>query len=121
MNPCTVHMTGSIPVIELPPRVDSDTSVDLENALKELVASDHNAIICDFSHTGYISSAGLRVLLGIERILKKRDGRLAVCSLPQFVQEVFDISGFSRIFLIYESEAAALLGIRSIVPGVDPA
>ncbi|HNS83144.1 MAG TPA: STAS domain-containing protein, partial [Methanolinea sp.] len=53
------------------------------------------------------SSAGLRVLLAAMKRLKKAEGNLVLCAMKPFVQEVFDLTGFSRIFTICDSEEDA--------------
>ncbi len=62
----------------------------------------------NFEKLHYISSAGLRVLLAAAKQLKTADGELRICDLNEVVKEVFDISGFSTIFKIFENETEAL-------------
>lgn len=107
MAPYMEHTIGSIVVIELPVRVDSVTSVDLEKQLQRLIGVN-KGIICDFSHTTFISSLGLRILLQIYKDMKRLDGEMVLCSVSDYVMEVFDISGFSRIFTMYPSRTEAL-------------
>ncbi|MBU5462320.1 STAS domain-containing protein [Lachnoclostridium sp. MSJ-17] len=47
----------------------------------------------------YISSAGLRVLLGAAQAMDSK-GDMIVCNLNQSVREVFDLTGFSNLFHI---------------------
>jgi len=96
----------------MPSRVDSVTSLDLEKNLTGLI-SDRAVIVCDFSQNLYISSLALKVLLSAQKSLKRSGGILALCSLSPYVQEIFDISGFSRIFPIYPSETAAIQELTS--------
>jgi anti-sigma B factor antagonist len=62
----------------------------------------------NFEKLQYISSAGLRILLAAAKQLKAADGELRICDLNEVVKEVFDISGFSTIFKIFENETEAL-------------
>ena len=64
----------------------------------------------DFSSLNYISSAGLRVLLGIAKKVGAKGGGLRTFGLNQTVREVFDISGFSTILPVFPSESDALNG-----------
>jgi len=112
MSSYPVHITNTTAVIQLPPRIDSVTSGTLEKDLQDLV-QEHTTILCDFSHATYISSMGLRVLLAVQKTMAKTGGKLLVCSLSPYVQEVFDISGFSRIFTIYPSEQEALSAVSA--------
>jgi anti-anti-sigma factor len=58
----------------------------------------------------FISSAGLRVLLATAQELQKAGGELRVCNLNEEVNEVFDISGFSTILMVFKDESEALQG-----------
>ena len=51
----------------------------------------------DFKNLEYISSAGLRVLLGAHKAMK---GNLIVKNANQTLMEVFDITGFADILTI---------------------
>ena len=64
----------------------------------------------DFTKLDYISSAGLRVLLGAAKTLLASGGSLGIFGLNPSVLEVFEISGFSTILAVYPSEAEALAG-----------
>jgi anti-anti-sigma factor len=62
----------------------------------------------DFTKLDYISSAGLRVMLGTAKQLMAKGGGLKTFGLNQTVREVFDISGFSTILAVFATEAEAL-------------
>lgn len=112
MTSYLVHKREKVAVLELPLRVDSETALDFEKQLQSLV-NEESSILCDFSRNTYISSMGLRILLSGYKTMKKSGRTLALCSLSPYVQEVFDISGFSRLFQIYISESEALTHISS--------
>ncbi|MFC1485124.1 STAS domain-containing protein [bacterium] len=103
-----IKSIGGIRIVKVDLRFDSHSAKDIEQALTVLIDEDVQTIICDFSETDYISSAGLRVLLLVAKKMKKLGNNLALCSLKPFVKEVFDIAGFTTLFQIYESEAEAL-------------
>ena len=99
---------GDVTVIHVPLRFDAQTSREVDNALQEIIKSSSKAVLCNFSHTDYISSAGLRVLLSAAKELKKTDRQLYLCSISSFVQEVLDISGLTTILKIFKTEKDAL-------------
>lgn len=88
---------------ELKGRLDSNTSNDFEERLLGSIQNGENRIILDFGNLEYISSAGLRVLLKAARELKGGDGQLLLCSLKDYIREVFDLSGFVAFLPIYET------------------
>ena len=53
----------------------------------------------DLAKLDYISSAGLRVLLGAVQAMDGK-GDMVVRNLTQSVKEVFELTGFSRLFNI---------------------
>ena len=102
---------GNVTVVHIPVRFDAHSSRDVEHVLQEVIKSGTKKVLCNFSHTDYISSAGLRVLLSASKELKKSDRQLYLCSASSFVQEVLEISGLTTILKIYETEKDALSDI----------
>lgn len=95
-------------VVELIGRLDSNTSKAVEDRLAALLDGGVKAMVLDFAALEYVSSAGLRVLLVVAKRMKAAQGRLAICALRPEVREVFEISGFSKIFSIFPGKAEAL-------------
>lgn len=79
-------------------RLDTITSPSCEKKIGEVVG-DAEKLIIDLSDLLYISSAGLRVLLGATQQMENK-GKLIVRNPTQAVREVFDLTGFSRLFTI---------------------
>ena len=57
----------------------------------------------DFPELEYINSAGLRILVMSYQRLQPVGGQLIICGARDYVSEVFDISGYSRIFPMFSS------------------
>lgn len=89
-------------------RLDSFTTSDLEQHLIRLLDQGTTCLLVDFVHLDYISSAGLRVLLMVAKRIKAMNGTLALCTMRGNIREVFEMSGFDRIFTIYVSREEAL-------------
>jgi len=79
-------------------RLDTITSPDLESNINGVVA-DATKLILDMGKLEYISSAGLRVLLGAAQAMEDK-GEMVICNLTQPVREVLNLTGFSRVFNI---------------------
>jgi anti-anti-sigma factor len=98
-----------VTILAVEGRIDSGTSAELEKALITLIETDGiKNILMDLSAMDYISSAGLRVLLMAAKRTGKLGGKVVLAGLNANVREVFDISGFSNIFSIYDSQAEAV-------------
>lgn len=98
-----------IHIVAIAGNLDSTTSPEAQKALDAVLAGARTVAL-DFSELDYISSAGLRVLLGAAKRLRASGGALRMFGLNQSVREVFEISGFSAILAVYPSEAEALRG-----------
>ena len=94
-------------IVAIAGSLDSTTSPEAQKSLDAVVAGAKKVIL-DFSQLDYISSAGLRVLLGAAKQLRASGGKLGMFGLNQSVKEVFEISGFATILSVYQSEADAL-------------
>jgi anti-anti-sigma factor len=95
-------------VLELKGRLDTITSIDLEKKIQELMERPERRLVFDFSELNYISSSGLRVLLMAAKRLKAVDGKMALVSLNDQNQAVFEIAGFSSVFTVYQSQDEAI-------------
>ena len=84
--------------IELVGRLDTTTAPTLEKFINENI-SDTKNLILDFNGIEYISSAGLRVLLGAQKKMQQV-GSMKVIGVCESVMEVFDITGFADILTI---------------------
>ena len=109
---------GSVRILALSGRLDTETSADLELALQDLQAAGATHFLIDMADIGYVSSGGLRVLLALAKQLDGGRGSLRLCELNAAVTQVFDVAGFSKLFLIYPTRAAALAGHAEAKP--DP-
>ena len=103
----STRTTNDIHIVAVTGSLDSTTSPEAQKSLDAVVAGARKVAL-DFSQLDYISSAGLRILLGAAKQLRGKGGTLAMFGLNQSVREVFEISGFSSILSVYQSEAEAL-------------
>ena len=89
---------GTKAVFKLGGRLDTNTAVELETALKPDIDS-LNDLVFDFADLEYISSAGLRVLLASHKTLSKK-GTMKITNANETIMEIFEVTGFSDILTI---------------------
>ena len=80
-------------------RLDTVTSAELADQIKE-IGSDNVDIDLDFEKVDYISSAGLRLLVALQRQAKSSGHSLVIRNVGKVVLEVFKISGFDKKFTV---------------------
>ena len=78
-------------------RLDTNTSPDLEAALK---LDGVEELVFDFAGLEYIASSGLRVLLGAQKEMSAKGGRMLVANPNEMVRGVFEVTGLDGIFEI---------------------
>ena len=79
-------------------RLDTNTSPELEAKINEVIGNA-NKLIIDLGNLEYISSAGLRVLLGAAQVMEGK-GEMVVRNVTKAVREIFDLTGFNNVFKI---------------------
>jgi anti-sigma B factor antagonist len=82
--------------VALDGRLDTTTAPELEGFLGAQYDGT-GSIVIDCEKLSYISSAGLRVLLGAQ---KKTKGALKLVNVCELVMEVFEMTGFADILVI---------------------
>ena len=95
----TASTAGDELTVCLEGKLDTTSSPSLEKTLSENLEGI-NRLILDMSALEYVSSAGLRVLLSVQKTMSRRQG-LIVRRPSQTVMEIFAVTGFADI-LIFE-------------------
>ena len=85
-------------IIELVGRLDTTTAPALDKTINEDIEGVKNLVL-DFNGLEYISSAGLRVLLGAQKKMQKI-GSMKVKNVCEEVMDVFEMTGFADILVI---------------------
>ena len=78
--------------------------------IDEILSESTSNVIINVEKVNYIASTGLRIILELGKRLKDEDAELVVCSMNSTTKSVFDMSGFSKIFRIFDNEEDALNG-----------
>ncbi len=103
-----VSDAGEIKVVRIEGKLDTQSSPHAQAQLTQLIDQGATKLVVNFEKLDYISSAGLDILLKAAKQLEGNSGELRICSLNEFVQEVFEISGFNTILSVFNSESDAL-------------
>jgi anti-anti-sigma factor len=93
-------------------RLDTNTSAEFEKDVMAQLSRQPRAMVMDFSGLGYVSSAGLRVVLLAAKRMKAAGGAFVLCGLSPSVAEVFKVSGFLSILTVEPDRDAALARVN---------
>lgn len=89
---------GNQLTISLEGRLDTATAPELE-AVADTALTGVEELIVDLERLDYVSSAGLRVFLKIQKRMNTQ-GTMKVIHVNEMIMEVFDITGFVDILTI---------------------
>lgn len=106
---------GGFRVMKLSGRLDTETSADFELAAHDLLAAGDKKFVVDLTGISYVSSAGLRVLLALAKQSTGQQGELRLSGLAPAVKQVFDLSGFAKLFAIFPDLGQATGGAAAPV------
>lgn len=99
---------NEIVIFKLNGNLNSNTSPELEDKIFEAIKNESKNMILDFEDLDYISSAGLRVIMKTAKNLKQSEGMIVLCSMQDYVKEVFEIAGFDAYLPIVSTMDDAL-------------
>ncbi len=96
-------------LIKVKGRVDSATAPQLMDELNSRVEEGRYKFVLDFSELEFISSAGLRVLISIQKICKRYNrGEVVLASVPTNIYSALDLAGFTTFFKLFPNIISAV-------------
>ncbi len=103
----TFKKSGDVEIAEIEGSIDSKTAPELQQSILDVIKST-SKIILDLTKVGFVSSAGLRVLLMVYRQLKGKDGKILLVGVSEEIRDVMFMTGFISFFEIDKSIDEAL-------------
>jgi len=90
-------------------RIDSHTAPQLAEAFNAINEADRFKIVFDMSGIDYISSAGLRVMIDVQKTCKRWNrGEMVLASVPQRIYDALDLAGFVPLFKFFDDVVEAV-------------
>lgn len=80
--------------------LDTLASEEFQKEVAPLMGKEGLKVEIDMAGVDYISSKGLRVILALAQSIMPIGGKLTVVNTTLPVRQVFDISGFSTLFIV---------------------
>ncbi|MBQ5823609.1 MAG: STAS domain-containing protein [Clostridia bacterium] len=94
----SIENTNGTTVLKLEGRLDTTTAPELEKAINN-EGEALKSLVLDFQGVNYISSAGLRVLLGAQKKMNTQ-GSMELINVNEDVMDIFEMTGFADILVI---------------------
>jgi anti-anti-sigma factor len=97
------RVENGVLIIAISGRLDAASAPIAEGEINKALEGEQNRLLFDLSALEYLSSGGLRVILSAAKEIRKREGKVALAALTQYVYEIFEVSGFTAMLPIKDS------------------
>lgn len=102
-------------IVPLDGSLEIGLQADFKDKLLSIANGQNPKVVLDFGKVDFIDSACLGILVGFMRKVKDLKGTIAVASLQEDVQSIFQITRLDKVFPLFNSvdEAIASLTVSS--------
>ena len=104
---------GDVLIINISGRLDGLAAQDAQDRILNIVRDEDLRVLLNLEKLAYLSSAGLRVILQIAKLLDEKRGELKICKAAGGVRYTLDLVGFHSLIKIYDTEHDAFSTFRA--------
>lgn len=99
------RMEGSRMVYYMPTEVDHHHSTNIQKTIDRLIEGNQvRTVYFDFSHTEFMDSSGIGVLIGRSRKLGYYGGKVYAQNISGRVERIFSASGLHQLIEVVKEE-----------------
>jgi anti-sigma B factor antagonist len=105
---------GAIPVATITGEIDGKSAPQAQALLLGVIAKNP-LLVLDLTGVGYMSSAGLRIMLLLYRQATARNGRIVLVGLSDEIKDTMSMTGFLDFFALAGTidEAVQTLSVKA--------
>ena len=104
------NKSGKVNIVSLHGSIDALTAEHITDRLNEVISKGEIHLVLDMSQVDFMSSAGLRSILGALKQTRRKGGDLYIAASPPGVARILKMSGFMTISHTFESVDEAVKG-----------
>jgi len=105
-----VKTVNQATVVEVTGDIDGNTAPSVQEQILPL-AQPGCKIVLDMTKVGYMSSAGLRMLLSVYRQISSNKGSIVLVGLSEEIKDTMSVTGFLNFFTTYDSLPSGLAAL----------
>ncbi|MDL2239987.1 STAS domain-containing protein [Bacteroidales bacterium OttesenSCG-928-L14] len=94
-----IENNGTTEVVKIIGRLDTINSGQFEKDITPIKQGNMQDVILDCSEFDYISSSGLRQFLVLQKTAQAKGGKLRIQNMKEDIKKVFDVTGFTQLFV----------------------
>lgn len=103
-----IRHENNLTIVSVHESVDALTAVTLGKSIHDEIDHGHIKLIVDMTAVDFMSSAGLRTLLGAVKEARSAGGDLCIVSSNPGVDKIFTLSGFHTVASVFATTAEAV-------------
>ena len=103
-----VRHENKVTTVSVKGSVDALTAAKLTETINKQIEENHVNLVIDLSGLAFMSSAGLRSLLGAVKETRSHGGDLRIVSTNPGIDKVLKMSGFHNIAKVFTSQVDAV-------------
>jgi anti-anti-sigma factor len=107
------HRPSGLKLVHIRGDLDSMGTQMVEEPLSAAIVDRTSKVLIDLEKVGFISSAGMAMLLVKGKMLRRAGGNLYLTSATDRVNEVLSLAGFNELFNVYSTLDDALTAIEA--------
>ncbi len=111
-----VRTAESVKIIDCSGDVDLYSSTDLRAALVAEMKSGTAGVLVNMTEVTYIDSSGIATLVEGLQMSRQTKPKFGLFGLRPNARSVLQLARLDKVFVIFENEEQALLGILSVQP-----
>lgn len=92
--------------------IDLFTAPELKSAIAAAVEDGRPRVVVDLTHTTFLDSSGLGVLVGALQRLRDHGGALSIVNVDEAIARTFSITGLDQILAIRETREDAVQALQ---------
>ena len=104
------QITNGIAVVTITGDIDGKSAPDAQAQLLPLIASA-SRLVLDMNGVGFMSSAGLRMLLMVYRQATTNSGKVALVGLSEEIKDTMLMTGFLNFFVVADTIDAGITAL----------
>jgi anti-sigma B factor antagonist len=103
-----VESHQNVDVLRVAGRLDLVSSSTLKDAIRQRLSDRRSFLVVNLEKVDFINSSGLGALISALKDVRLSNGRLVLCVLSPYVDEIFTITGLKKVFDAYETQGEAV-------------
>jgi anti-sigma B factor antagonist len=105
----TTRIVDHVAILDLSGRITlGEGSVQLRDAIRDLVAQGQKNILLNLSEVNYIDSSGIGELVSAYTTVRNQGGELKLLNLTRKVHDLLQITKLYTVFDVKDDEASAI-------------